>query len=68
MKDAYQTPVYTTEARFREEVFTAQLKSKHTWWVPLGGYCNNCMRRLVAHVCISRGWNVLEVYVVRHLL
>ena len=33
MKDAYQTPVYTTEARFREEVFTAQLKSKHTWCV-----------------------------------
>lgn len=30
-KDAYQCPVYTTEARFREEVFTAQLKSKHSW-------------------------------------
>lgn len=29
MKDAYQTPVYKTERRFREEVFTAQLKSKH---------------------------------------
>lgn len=28
IKDAYQTPVYTTEARFRQEVFTAQLKSK----------------------------------------
>jgi len=28
-KDAYMTPVYKTEARFREEVFTAQLKSKH---------------------------------------
>jgi dynein heavy chain len=30
-KDAYACPVYTTEARFREEVFTAQLKSKHSW-------------------------------------
>ncbi len=30
-QDAYQCPVYTTEARFREEVFTAQLKSKHSW-------------------------------------
>ena len=30
-KDVYQCPVYTTEARFREEVFTAQLKSKHSW-------------------------------------
>ena len=29
MKDAYQCPVYKTERRFREEVFTAQLKSKH---------------------------------------
>ena len=40
MKDAYQCPVYTTEARFREEVFTAQLKSKHTWikWT-LAGVC-----------------------------
>lgn len=28
VRDAYQCPVYTTEARFREEVFTAQLKSK----------------------------------------
>ena len=28
-KDAYQCPVYKTERRFREEVFTAQLKSKH---------------------------------------
>jgi len=28
-KDAYLTPVYKTERRFREEVFTAQLKSKH---------------------------------------
>ena len=28
MKDAYQCPVYKTERRFREEVFTAQLKSK----------------------------------------
>ncbi|KAF5834390.1 hypothetical protein DUNSADRAFT_8976 [Dunaliella salina] len=31
MKDTYQCPVYTTEARFREEVFTAQLKSKNPW-------------------------------------
>lgn len=40
MKDAYQCPVYTTEARFREEVFTAQLKSKHSWikWT-LAGVC-----------------------------
>lgn len=30
-RDAYQCPVYTTEARFREEVFTAQLKTKHSW-------------------------------------
>merc|ERR1712178_234822 len=29
LKDAYRTPVYKTEKRFREEVFTAQLKSKH---------------------------------------
>lgn len=40
MKDTYQCPVYTTEARFREEVFTAQLKSKNTWihWT-LRGVC-----------------------------
>ena len=31
LKDVYQCPVYTTEARFRQEVFTAQLKSKHSW-------------------------------------
>jgi dynein heavy chain len=39
-KDAFQCPVYTTEARFREEVFTAQLKSKHNWikWT-LAGVC-----------------------------
>lgn len=39
-KDAYLCPVYTTEARFREEVFTAQLKSKHSWikWT-LAGVC-----------------------------
>jgi len=30
-KDTNQCPVYTTEARFREEVFTAQLKSKQFW-------------------------------------
>ena len=28
MKDIYQTPVYKTSARFREEVFTAQLKTR----------------------------------------
>ncbi|KAK9866454.1 hypothetical protein WJX84_011662 [Apatococcus fuscideae] len=40
MKDAYQCPVYTTEARFRQEVFTAQLKSRHSWikWT-LAGVC-----------------------------
>ena len=40
MKDTYQCPVYNTEARFREEVFTAQLKSKHPWihWT-LRGVC-----------------------------
>lgn len=27
-RDVYQCPAYTTEARFREEVFTAQLKTK----------------------------------------
>jgi len=37
-KDAYQCPVYTTEARFIEEVFIAQLKSKHSWikWILAG--------------------------------
>jgi len=40
LKDAYRTPVYKTERRFREEVFTAQLKSKHgeTKWT-LAGVC-----------------------------
>ena len=40
MKDAYQCPVYATEARFREEIFTAQLKSKASWikWT-LAGVC-----------------------------
>jgi len=40
LKDAYQTPVYKTERRFREEVFTAQLKSKHGQlkWI-LAGVC-----------------------------
>jgi len=28
LKDVYQTPVYFTEKRFRQEVFTAQLKTK----------------------------------------
>jgi dynein heavy chain len=40
LKDAYRTPVYKTERRFREEVFTAQLKSKHgeNKWT-LSGVC-----------------------------
>ena len=40
VRDVYQCPVYATEARFREEVFTAQLKSKHPWthWT-LRGVC-----------------------------
>lgn len=40
VKDAYQCPVYATEARFREEIFTAQLKSKASWikWT-LAGVC-----------------------------
>jgi dynein heavy chain len=39
-KDMYACPVYTTEARFREEVFTAQLKTKASWikWT-LAGVC-----------------------------
>jgi dynein heavy chain len=39
-KDSYACPVYTTEARFREEVFTAQLKTKASWikWT-LAGVC-----------------------------
>jgi dynein heavy chain, axonemal len=39
-RDAYKCPVYATEARFREEVFTAQLKSKAGWikWT-LAGVC-----------------------------
>lgn len=38
LKDVYKCPVYTTEARFREEVFEAQLKSKHSEikWVLAG--------------------------------
>ena len=31
VKDVYQCPVYRTEARFREEICTAQLKSKASW-------------------------------------
>ena len=40
VRDAYQCPVYTTEIRFRQEVFTAQLKSKHgeIKWI-LAGVC-----------------------------
>lgn len=30
VRDVYQCPVYKTERRFREEVFTAQIKSKHS--------------------------------------
>ena len=38
VRDCYQCPVYTTEARFRQEVFTAQLKSKQSWvkWTQAG--------------------------------
>ncbi len=38
LKDCYQCPVYVTEQRFRQEIFTAQLKSKHSWvkWTLLG--------------------------------
>ena len=34
----YQCPVYYTERRFREEVFTAQLKTKQPWtqWAAAG--------------------------------
>ena len=28
LRDVYQCPVYATEARFRQEIFTAQLKTK----------------------------------------
>ena len=42
MRDVYQCPVYTTEARFRQEVFTAQLKFKKDHgeikWI-LAGVC-----------------------------
>ena len=38
LKDMYQCPVYFTEARFRQEVFTAQLKTKQCWikWTTAG--------------------------------
>ena len=29
-RDVYQCPVYVTESRFRQEVFTAQLKTKQS--------------------------------------
>lgn len=34
----YQCPVYATERRFREEIFTAQLRSKNDWthWTAAG--------------------------------
>ena len=40
LRDVYQCPVYATESRFRQEVFTAQLKTKHNWtkWT-LAGVC-----------------------------
>jgi dynein heavy chain, axonemal len=31
LKDAYLCPVYATEARFRQEVFVAQLRTKQSW-------------------------------------
>ena len=38
LKDMYQCPVYVTEQRFRQEIFTAQLKTKANWvkWTLLG--------------------------------
>lgn len=30
-KDVYVCPVYATEARFRQEVFVAQLRTKQPW-------------------------------------
>ena len=30
-RDVFQCPVYATEARFRQEVFTAQLRTKQSW-------------------------------------
>lgn len=38
MEGVYQCPVYFTERRFREEVFTAQLKTKRPWttWATAG--------------------------------
>lgn len=40
LRDVYQCPVYRTETRFRQEVFTAQLRSKQPWikWT-LAGVC-----------------------------
>lgn len=40
VKDVYECPVYTTETRFRQEVFTAQLKTKQSWiqWT-IAGVC-----------------------------
>ncbi len=40
LKDVYQCPVYRTETRFRQEVFTAQLRTKQPWvkWT-LAGVC-----------------------------
>ena len=39
-KDIYQCPAYSTEARFRQEVFTAQLRTKQPWvrWT-MAGVC-----------------------------
>lgn len=31
LKDVYNCPVYISEARFRQEVFTAQLRTKQPW-------------------------------------
>ena len=38
LKDTCQCPVYVTEQRFRQEIFTAQLKTKASWvkWTLLG--------------------------------
>jgi dynein heavy chain, axonemal len=38
LKDVYECPVYWTQCRFRQEVFTAQLKTKQSWmtWTKAG--------------------------------
>ena len=66
----YACPVYTTEARFRQEVFTAQLKSKHSWvkWTLRGGLPVPGRRVRLAVIpftdCISeQPLNILQIIV-----